>query len=151
MFGRTINNLPILGEISVPSLRAAHFLAPVACLVPQAHVHARPPTTLSASTGKNNRFQEGLLQIPIFGYFRVFKEYPQKFQIWKSETSASQGTWLGIPWLGLVSLCQIWDFCGISLNILKYPILGISYFFLCTQPFLVSSRNAPPGRSVAAV
>ena len=36
-------------------------------------------------TGKNNRF-------PFFGYFRVFKEYPQKSQIWKS--------WLGIPWLG---------------------------------------------------
>ena len=41
--------------------------------------------------------------IPIFGYFRVFKEYPQKSEIWKSETSPNQGTWLGIPWLGLVS------------------------------------------------
>ena len=59
----------------------------------------------------------------------VFKEYPQKSQIWKSETSPNQGTWLGIVWLGLVSLCQIWDFCGYSLNTLKYPILGICYLF----------------------
>jgi len=68
--------------------------------------------------------------IPIFGYFRVFKEYPQKSQIWKGETSPNQGTWLGIPWLGLVSLCQIWDFYGFSLNTLKYPKMGIRYFFL---------------------
>ena len=80
----------------------------------------------TAHTGKNNR-------IPIFGYFREFKEYPQKFQIRKSETSPNQGTWLGIPWLGLVSLCQIWDFCGYSLNSLKYPKMGIGYFFLCEQ------------------
>ena len=32
-----------------------------------------------------------------FGYFWVFKEYPQKSQIWKSETSPNLGTWLGIP------------------------------------------------------
>ena len=32
-------------------------------------------------------------QIPIFGYFRVLKEYPQKSQIWKSETS---GIFMGI-------------------------------------------------------
>ena len=74
-------------------------------------------------TGKNNGF-------PIFGYFRVFKEYPQKSQIWKSETSPNQGTCLGIPWLGLVSLCQIWDFYGYFLNTLKYPKMGICYFFL---------------------
>ena len=40
-------------------------------------------------------------------------------------------TWLGIPWLGLVSLCQIWDFYGYSLNTLKYPKMGIRYFFPC--------------------
>ena len=75
--------------------------------------------------------------------FRVCKEYPQKSQIWKSETSPNQGTWLGIPWLGLVSLCQIWDFYGYSLNTLKYPISylilsknGNLFFFLCniTRP-----------------
>ena len=36
-------------------------------------------------TGKNN------------GYFWVFKEYPQKSQIWESETNPNLGTWLGIP------------------------------------------------------
>ena len=45
--------------------------------------------------------------------------------------SPNQGTWLGIPWLGLASLCQIWDFCGYFLNTLKYPKMGIRYFFLC--------------------
>ena len=61
----------------------------------------------------------------------MFKEYPQKSQIWKTETSPNQGTWLGIPWLGVVSLCQIWDFYGYSLNTVKYPKMGIHYFFLC--------------------
>ena len=45
----------------------------------------------------------------------------------KSETSPNQGTWLGIPWLGLVSVCQIWDFYGYSLSTLKYPKMGICY------------------------
>ena len=56
-------------------------------------------------------------------------EYPQKSQIWKSETSPNQGTWLGIPWLGLVSLCHIWDFYGYSLipyNIQKWE--SVRYF-----------------------
>ena len=82
-------------------------------------------------------------QIPFFGYFRVFKEYPQKSPkklIWISETSTNQGTWLGIPWLGLVSLCQIWDFCGYFLNTLKYPVLGICYFFLWIKTTSVSSQ-----------
>ena len=70
-------------------------------------------------------------------HFWVFKEYPQKSQIWKSETSPNLGTWLGIPWLGLVSLCQIWDFYGYSLNTQKYPKMGIRYFFLCAY----SARN----------
>ena len=43
-------------------------------------------------------------RIPNFGYFWVFREYPQK--------------------------SQIWDFCGYSLNTQKYPKLGIHYFFL---------------------
>ena len=69
-------------------------------------------------------------RIPIFGYFWVFKEYPQKSQIWKSETSPNLGTWLGIPWLGLVSPFQIWDFYGYFLNTQKYPKMGIRYVFL---------------------
>ena len=44
--------------------------------------------------------------------------------------SPNQGTWLGISWLGLVSLCQIWDFYRYSLNTLKYPKMGICYFSL---------------------
>ena len=44
-----------------------------------------------------------------------------------------QGTWLGIPWLGLVSLRQIWDFYGYSLNTLKYPKMGIRYFFCVVE------------------
>ena len=80
----------------------------------------------ASCTGKNNGFPF----LDIFGYFWVFKEYPQKSQIWKSETSPNQGTWLGIPWLGLVSLCQIWDIYGYSLNTQKYPKMGIRYFFL---------------------
>ena len=71
------------------------------------------------------------LQIPNIGYFRVFKEHPQKSQIWQSETSPNQGIPNQVPWLGLVSLFQIWDFCGSSLNTLKYPKMEICYFFLC--------------------
>ena len=79
---------------------------------------------LSLDTGKNNEFPF----LDIFGYLKNI--YPQKSQIWKSETSPNLGTWLGIPWLRLVSLCQIWDFNGYSLNTPKYPNMGIRYFFL---------------------
>ena len=98
-------------------------LIPDSLSYPSLLLHRDGYRTMGMSTGKNNRF-------PFFGYFRVFKEYPQKSQIWKSETSPNQGTWLGIPWLGLVSLCQTWDFCRYSLNTLKYLIMGICYFFL---------------------
>ena len=79
------------------------------------------------------------LRIPNFGYFRVFKEYPRKSQIWESETNTNQGIPNQVPKLGFVSLSQIWDFCGYSLNALKYPKLGICYFFLCNIP-------PPPGK-----
>ena len=36
-------------------------------------------------------------------------------------------------------LCQIWDFYGYSLNTLKYPKMGITYFFLWKLPTI------PPG------
>ena len=49
-------------------------------------------------TGKNNRFPF----LDILGYLKNTHKNP-KFV--KSETSPNQGTWLGIPWLGLVSLC----------------------------------------------
>ena len=75
-------------------------------------------------TGKNNQF-------PFLDILGNLKNTHKKSQIWKSETSPNQGTWLGIPRLGLVSLCQIWDFYGYYLNTLKYPKMGIRYFFLC--------------------
>ena len=77
------------------------------------------------TTGKNNRFPF----LDILGYLKNTYKNP-KFS-WKSETGPNQGTWLGIPWLGLDSLCQIWDFYRYSLNTLKYPKMGIRYFFLC--------------------
>ena len=38
---------------------------------------------------------------------RVFKEYPQKYQIWESETNPNQGIPNQVPKLGFVSLSQI--------------------------------------------
>ena len=55
-------------------------------------------------TGKNNIFPF----LDILGYLKNTHKNP------------SQRTWLGIPWLGRVSLCQIWDFYGYSLNTLKF-------------------------------
>ena len=72
---------------------------------------------LRMCTGKNNGFPF----LDILGYLKNTHKKP-KFGI--------LGTWLGIPWLGLVSLCQIWDFYGYSLNTQKYPKMGIRYFFL---------------------
>ena len=47
------------------------------------------------------------------------------------KTSPNQGIHNQVPWLGLVSLFQIWDFSGYSLNTLKiYPKMEICYFFL---------------------
>ena len=52
-------------------------------------------------TGKNNRF-------PILDILGVFNEYPQKSQIWQSETSPNQripnqvpGTCLNLPIFGI--------------------------------------------------
>ena len=66
--------------------------------------------TTNEITGKNNRFSV----LDILGYLKNTHKNPK----------------LGIPWLGLVSLCQIWDFYWYSLNTLKYPKMGICYFFL---------------------
>ena len=57
------------------------------------------------STHKNHKFGK-VRQVPT-------RELPTKFP----------------PWLGLVSLFQIWDFCGYSLNTLKYPKMGIFLLF----------------------
>ena len=58
------------------------------------------------NTGKNNGF-------PILDILGYLKNTHNKSQIWESETNPNLGTWLGIPWLGFVSLSQIWDFVGI--------------------------------------
>ena len=50
------------------------------------------------SQEKNNRFPF----LDILGYLKNTHKNPKI--IWKSETSPNQGTWLGIPWCGLVSL-----------------------------------------------
>ena len=53
-------------------------------------------------SGFLKRLSQENIQIPNIGYFRVFKEYPQKSQIWQSETSPNQGIPNQVPWLGLV-------------------------------------------------
>ena len=85
---------------------------------------------MTGYTGGTLQIHRKKKRIPSFGYFGVFKEYPQKSQIWESETNPNQGIPNQVPKLGFVSLSQIWDFCGYSLNTLKYPKLGIRYFFL---------------------
>ena len=55
------------------------------------------PITLVQSTRGLGKLAQEKITDSHFGYFRVFKEYPQKSQIWKSETSPNQGIWLGIP------------------------------------------------------
>ena len=76
------------------------------------------------STGKN----DGFPFLDILGYLKNTHRNPKFGRV--RHFSPNQGTWLGIPWSGLVSLCQMWDFYGYSLNTLKYPKMGIHYFFL---------------------
>ena len=91
--------------------------------------------------GRKSIHRKKLKRIPSFGYFRVFKEYPQKSQIWEIETNPNQGIPNQVPKLGFVSLSQIWDFCGYPLNTLKYQKLGIRYFFLCTGKVKVPAER----------
>ena len=93
------------------------------------HVQIKPPLSpvplsFGSCTGKNNGFPF----LDILGYLNNTHKNPK---IWQSETSPNQGIPNQVPRLGLVSLFQIWDFCGYSLNTLKYPKMGIRYFFLC--------------------
>ena len=59
-------------------------------------------------------------------HFWIFSKIPNLEEWDKSQS----GTWLGIPWLWLVSLCQILDFYGCSLNAQKYPKMESVIFFL---------------------
>ena len=73
-------------------------------------------------TGKNNRFPF----LDILGYLKNTHKNAKFGRV--RQVPTMQGTWLG-----LVSLCQIWDFYGYSLNTLKFPKMGIRYFFLCLR------------------
>ena len=66
--------------------------------------------------------------LDILGYLKNTHKNP-KFG--RSETSPNQGTWLGIPWLGLVSLCQIWDFLWVFVKYPKISKNGNLLFFSC--------------------
>ena len=65
----------------------------------------------------------------------------------QSETSPNQGIPNQVPWLGLVSLFQIWDFCGYSLNTLKYPKNVNLLFFSCVRAFLQTGMTDFPSLS----
>ena len=93
-------------------------------------------------TGENNGFPfldilgylKNTHKNPKFGKVRQVptREFPTKFPDWD------------------VSLFQIWDFYAYSLNTLKYPKMGIRYFFLCiggnktSAPFVFSSCSFIP-------
>ena len=63
----------------------------------------------------------------ILGYLKNTHKNP-KFGRVRQVPTRELG-WEFPGWLGLASLCQIWDFYEYSLNTLKYPIMGICYFF----------------------
>ena len=78
------------------------------------------------SHAKLHRKNNGFLFLVISGYLKNSHKNP-KLILAKWE-SPNQGIPNQVPWL---ELFQIWDFCWYSLNILKYPKMGIRYFFLC--------------------
>ena len=73
------------------------------------------------NTGKNNKFPF----LDILEYLTNTHKNPKFGKVRQVPTREKQ-----VPWLGLVSLFQIWNFCGYSLNTLKYLKMGIRYFFL---------------------
>ena len=74
-------------------------------------------------TGKNNGFPF----LDILGYLKNTHKNPKLGKV--RQLSPNQGIPNQVPWLELVSLFQIWDFCGYSLNNLKYPKMGNLLFF----------------------
>ena len=76
-------------------------------------------------TGKNNRFPI----LDILGYLKNSHKNPKFGKVRQVPIREFNQ----VPWLGLVSLFQIWDFCGYSLNTIKYPKMGICYFFPVTS------------------
>ena len=108
--------------------------------LPKIDVCGPPVIRAAPITGKNNRF-------PILDILVYLKNTHKNPKFGKSEMSPKQGIPNQVPSLGLVSLFQIWDFCGYSLITLKYPKMGICYFFLCIgfdahkQTFPVSDHH----------
>ena len=88
----------------------------------------------SQFTGKKN----GLPFLDILGYLKNTHKNPK----FGSETSPNTGIPNQVPWLGRVSLFQIWDFWGYSLNTLQYPKMGIGYFFLWLSPSVLESFSS---------
>ena len=64
-----------------------------------------------------------------FGYFWVFKEYPIKIPNLAEREKSQSGNFLGIPWLGIVSLFQIWDFYWVFFKYPKISKNGNPLFF----------------------
>ena len=75
------------------------------------------------STGKNNGFPI----LNILGYLKNTQKNPKFGKVRQIPIREFPNQ---VPKLGFVSLFQIWDFFGYSLNTLKYPKLKIRYFFL---------------------
>ena len=67
----------------------------------------------------------------------VFKEYPQKSQIWKSETSPNQGTWFGNS---LVGTCVTLPNLGFLWVFFKYPKISKNGNLL-NFPVIVACSN----------
>ena len=91
--------------------------------------HGKVQEQFPITTGKNNRFPF----LDILGYLKNTHKNP------------NQGTWLGIPWLGLVSLCQIWNFFWEFFKYPKMTNIGNLLFFPLHQthllvPIFFSSR-----------
>ena len=74
-------------------------------------------------TGKNNGFPF----LDILGYLNNTHKNPKFGKVRQVPTGEFPTKF---PGWDFFSLFQIWDFCGYSLNTLKYPKMGIGYFFL---------------------
>ena len=61
----------------------------------------------------------------------MFKEYLIKIPTLAKWDNSQPGNSQNIPWLGLVSLCQSWDFYWVFFKYPKISKMGIHYFFLC--------------------
>ena len=82
--------------------------------------------TTAPNTGKN----DGFPFLDILGYLKNTHKNPKFGKV--RQIPIRELGWEFPNW-DFFSLCQIWDFYGYSLNTLKYPKMGIRYFFLCNH------------------